>query len=293
MADKKNQAADRAVANGPAEDQLPAYTPHPTAESPFDFPCTSASSHQPRLQQPIAIPQTAPTPTAPFLDAYAPPLLQYGITPETWRAFLHTLSAFLAAKVSDQALAHAADIGRQVGDVPKRFGQGTLDHARAVKNNVRDAARDGRFVSAALGAVGGAITLPVGTALRAVGATVSLPGAAVRAVAQKPQSPGERAAAYVAAANVKWLRERRLRACLADTASLARRLGWGDDAVRLLERAHAVANGEGSAAAQLAALEDCLCPLEVFTGSTLHLGVDMLWLVVEPEKDGGVGSAKS
>ncbi|OOG00376.1 hypothetical protein ASPCADRAFT_135975, partial [Aspergillus carbonarius ITEM 5010] len=278
----------------PLDENLPEvvtpYTRFPTADSPFDFPkpiytsAATSSRNPPQLPHLIAIPQTATAPTAPFLDAYAPPLLHYGITPSSWRAFLTTLSAFLAARVSDKALAHAADMGRHILTGPKRFAQGTRDHARSIKENIHGAAKDGNYVKAALGVVGGAIRLPVGTALRAVGATVSLPGGAVRAVTQKPQTPRERAAAYAAAATEKWLLARGLRAELVDTVGLAGLVGVGTE--EILVRGREDTKG-GSAREQVRALEGWVAPLEVFTGSTLDLGVESLWLVVLEEGRGG------
>ncbi|PYH98945.1 hypothetical protein BO71DRAFT_394728 [Aspergillus ellipticus CBS 707.79] len=304
MASKQEQEANTSAFSAPRErgmDQLPTYSALPTAESPFNFPAggppttspppwASAAPGPPQLelQQLIATPQIASTPTAAFLDAYAQPLLHHGITPESWRAFLSTLSAFLAARVSDQALAHAADIGRQVGTVPKRLGQGTKDHARSIfKTNIRDRARSGNYVGAAFGVVGGAITLPVGTALRAVGATVSLPGTAIRAVAQKPQTPRERAAAYAAAATMKWFRPRGLQAQLVDANTLASMVGLGGTA-QLLERVEraAAAARDGSAAVQMAGLYEYVCPLEIFSGSTLELGGSNLWLIVTRAEEG-------
>lgn len=274
--------------------ELPAYsstsTSHiPSANSPFDFPTeeapptfesiSSSSSAPGHFQRPIAIPQTTPDKTGPFLNAYAQPLLQYGITPETWRAFIATISAFLAAKVSEQAVAHAADIGRHVTDVPKRFGEGTVDHAKHVGHKIRDSAKSGNYAGAAVGVVGGAIGLPVGTAFRAVGAAVSLPFAAIRGVTSKPQTPRERATAYAEAANKKWLVQRGLRAQLVDTAELARTAGI--PVTRLLDLARA--SGDSSAAVQLGSLKEYLSELEVFTGSKLELGANTLWLTIVPE----------
>jgi hypothetical protein len=128
-------------------------------------------------------------------------------------------------------------MGRHVTNVPKRFGQGTVEHAKSVGHNIRDAAKSGNYVGAAMGVVGGAISLPIGTAFRAVGAAVSLPGAAIGAVTQKPQTPRERAAAYAVAANEKWLGVRRLQAQLVDTAELARIAGL--PVTRLLDLAGA------------------------------------------------------
>ncbi|RDL41543.1 uncharacterized protein BP5553_01522 [Venustampulla echinocandica] len=283
------------------DDALPAYSAMPsqgpTAESPLNFPSDGpspgvasassfASASTPtRLQRPIAIPQITPHKSAPFLDAYTRLLLQYGITPESWRAFLTTMSAFLAAKVSDQALAHTADIGRKVGDVPKRFGQDTTKAAKSVGNNIRNSAKSGDYVGAAMGAVSGSISLPIGTAMRAVGALVSLPGATVGAMSQKPQTPRARAAAYAAAANVKWLRQRGLRAQLVDTAELATIAGLPVTRLQAL----ALASEDRSAAGQISALKEYITELETFTGSALEFGASTLWLVIFP--DDGVGTA--
>ena len=198
MQTKEEEARSAAQEARQEEDDhtLPVYSAihpdGPTADSPFDFPSyepppafttvssSGSSSGPPPLQRPIAIPQIAPNKTEPFLDAYAQPLLQYGVTPESWRSFLSTMSAFLAAKVSEQAISHAADIGRHVTDVPKRFGKDVVAHAKGIGHDIRDSAKDGNYVGAAVGVVRGAIGIPVGTALRAVGATVSLPFTAIR-----------------------------------------------------------------------------------------------------------------
>lgn len=302
-------AAKEAQAGGDV-DALPQYsaTPSegqgPTAESPFDFPSeepppafaptstTSSSSSAPappHFRQPLAIPQITSDKTAPFLDAYAQPLLQYGITPESWRAFLATMSAFLAARVSERSLAHAADMGRHVTNVPKRFGQGSVEHAKLLGNNIRDNASRGNYVGAAMGVVGGSISLPIGTALRAVGAAVQLPGAALGAVMQKPKTPRERAVAYAAAANEEWLGMRGLQVQLVDTAELARISGCS--VTRLLDLASA--SGDLGAAEQIDALKEYVIELELSAGSTLELGPNTLWLmvlqedVVAPEAEGG------
>ncbi|KAH8745696.1 hypothetical protein F5883DRAFT_634056 [Diaporthe sp. PMI_573] len=247
----KEEEARRATLNaddGDGDgDALPAYSDEPsqgpTAESPFNFPSDVPAAPAPTyltasplttsagLQRPIAIPQITLDKTAPFLDAYVPPLLQYGITPLSWRSFLSTMSAFLAAKVSEKALSHAVDMGRYV-------------------------VYNGNFVGAAFGVVGGAISLPIVTAACAVGAVASLPGVAIGAVTQKPQTPRERAAAYVAAATRRWLEARGL----------------------LLDIAHVSA--DQSAAGQIGALRAWIGELRIFTGSTLNLGADTLWLVI-------------
>jgi hypothetical protein len=278
------------------ENALPAYSATltgPTVDSPFDFPSdepppafdattssvSASTSAGPRTQRPIAIPQISPDKTEPFLDAYAQPLLQHGITPESWRAFLSTMSAFLAAKVSEQAVSHAADIGKHVTNVPKRFGKDTVVHAKHIGHTIRDSAKSGDYVGAAMGVVHGVITLPVTTAMRAVGATLSLPMTAISASMQKPQTPRERAVAYAAAANEKWLGMRGLQVQLVDTAELARTVGL--PMMTLLDLART--GRDRSATGQIEALKEYICELETFESSTLDLGANTLWLMISKE----------
>jgi len=295
MPTKEEEAGMAAQEAREADDSaIPAYQATiqgPTIDSPFDFPtdeppppftpATSSTSASTSTQhrRPIAIPQISPEKTEPFLEAYSQRLLQYGVPPESWRAFLSTTSAFLAAKVSEQAVAHAADIGRQVGNVPKRFGKETAQHAKHVGHNIRDSAKSGNYFGAAMGVVGGAISLPVGTAIRAVGATISLPFTAIHAVAHKPQTPRERAVAYAAAANEKWLGARGLKAGLVDTAELARMLDV--PVSKLLDLASA--STDRGAIVQIGALKEYIAELESFEGSSLSLGPNTLWLIVLEE----------
>jgi hypothetical protein len=118
--------------------------------------------------------------------------------------------------------------------------------------------------------------LPVGTALRAVGATVSLPFAAINAVAQKPQTPRERATAYAAAANEKWLSARGLKAGLVDTAELARMVEL--PVSKFLDLASA--SRDSGAIGMIDALKQYIAELEIFEGNTLSLDANTLWLVV-------------
>ncbi|KAE9362762.1 hypothetical protein N431DRAFT_433531 [Stipitochalara longipes BDJ] len=300
MSTKEEEARNAAREAEEGDDHvLPVYsalpTEGPTADSPFDFPSedpppafaptassgSASTSAGPQLQRPIAIPQITPDKTEPFLSAYAQALLQYGITPESWRAFLNTMSAFLAAKVSDQAVSHAADIGRHVTNVPKRFGQHTAGHAKHIGHSIRNSAKSGDYVGAAMGVVHGTIMLPVTTALRAVGATLSLPMTAINAAAKKPLTPRERATAYAAAANDKWLSMRGLQAQLVDTAELARTVGL--PMTRLLNLART--GSDRSAVGQIEALKEYICELEISEGSTFDLEASTLWLMIS--KEGG------
>ncbi|KAM3417672.1 hypothetical protein BST61_g5908 [Cercospora zeina] len=182
----------------------------PTVDAPFRFPddlptYATATGNQKR----IAIPQTSPCPTSPFLDSYSPDLLAYGITEESFSAFLTTLSAFVSAKVSQQAMQHATDIGNSLGDFQKQYA-----------NNVKKSAR--RIGSSAksfnpLGVLGGSIALTVGAASHVVTSIVTAPTSILR----KPRTPRERAVAYLAAANKDWFQARRLQAMLLDTNELS------------------------------------------------------------------------
>ncbi|KAH9906305.1 hypothetical protein F4778DRAFT_801568 [Xylariomycetidae sp. FL2044] len=297
----------------------------PTIDSPFDFPTdiplppysaavgsssssvsrplspshsttTPSSSSRPpprrspshHSQKPIAIPQTTPDPTSPFLPSYPPALLAYGIPPGSFAAFLTTLSAFLGARVSERAVSHAADLARSVGDVPRDFGRQVASRARAVGQHVGAEAKRGNVVGAAAGVIAGAVTLPVGAVLGAVGAAVRMPIVAAGAATRKPHNPRERAETYCLAANRRWFAPRGLRAELRDTRELGRLVGASeqrlvevvDGAVEALARkGERVGNGE-----RVGMLGEWIAELEVEeSAADLVLGTGSLWLVMTLE----------
>ncbi|KAH6643381.1 hypothetical protein BKA67DRAFT_542340 [Truncatella angustata] len=252
----------------------------PTIASPFNFPADipapAYTQSSTPVQKPIAIPQLSPDATAPFLHAFAPSLLAHGIPDQTWTSFLDTMSAFLAAKVTDRAVSHAADVAKEVGNVPKRFGKNVASHAKSIGRNISDRAKKGNIVGAAFGVIGGAISLPVSTAIGAVGAVVSLPGTAANAVAQNPRTPRERAAVYAAVANKDWFGPRHLHAQLLDTYELARLLGVSSN--EILEGA--LQGKSADAETQLRSLRTHLSDLQLDQHTTLRLGERTLWLVI-------------
>ncbi|KAI0847093.1 hypothetical protein F5Y00DRAFT_242322 [Daldinia vernicosa] len=275
----------------------------PTAASPFNFPPDSdlppysALAANTSDKRPIAIPQIKPDPTSPFLEASSPSLLRHGITQETWLGFIRTLSGFLAATVSQKAISHAGDMAQYVGDVPKRFGKDTMAHIKASGQTIKDTAKSGNVVGAAVHVVGATIRIPVATALRAVGAAVTLPFAAINAASREPKTPKERAIAYTAAANIKWLHWRGLDAHLLDTAELGQVLGLSVDELLQTSRGGKDESAEG----QLAALGGHIAELDVRVPSPLELGAGTFWLVVTErgedredasEKDKGKGKEK-
>ncbi|KAL7925383.1 hypothetical protein ACQKWADRAFT_283853 [Trichoderma austrokoningii] len=270
----------------------------PTVTSPFNFPKyskdgssatdasppvydnigASSSSSSSAAPRPIAFPQVSPSPDAAFLPAYAPVLLSYGITEQTWRSFLNTISAFLTATVSDRALSHATDVAAHIGENPKNLGRNVIAQAKSIGKNVSRDARKGNIFGAAVGLIGGTIALPISTAFGIVGTTLSLPGSAIGAVTKKPRTPHERAATYAAVANAEWLHRRGLHAHLFDSAGLAHLLAEPVDS--FLSRAWETKGVD--AAVQMRALEPLVAGLEVDEAASLQLKMQTLWLVLIP-----------
>ncbi|PON30169.1 hypothetical protein TGAM01_v200609 [Trichoderma gamsii] len=267
----------------------------PTVTSPFNFPKYSkdgsaedasppvydnigASSSSQAAPRPIAFPQVSPSPDAAFLPAYAPVLLSYGITEQTWRSFLNTISAFLTAKISDRALSHATDVAAHIGENPKNLGKNVIAQAKSIGKNVTRDAKRGNIIGAAVGLIGGSISLPISTAFGIVGTTLSLPGSAIGAVTKKPKTPQDRAATYAAVANEEWLHRRGLHAHLFDSAGLAHLLGQPLDS--FLSRAWETKGVD--AAGQMRALEPLIAGLEIDEMANLQLKTQTLWLVLIP-----------
>lgn len=277
-----SQTQPSPVPNGPAPSGK-----GPTITSPFNFPtdvpAPAYSESEKPLQRPIAIPQISPDSKAPFLQAYAPSLLAHGIPLETWTSFVDTLSAFLAAKVTDRAVGHAADVAKRFGKAPTSFGKNVASHAKQVGRNISENAKRGNIVGAAFGAIGGAISLPIATAVGAAGAVLSLPGSAVNAATQKPQTPRQRAVVYITVANKDWFVPRNLRAHLLDTQELGQLLGVPSN--QILESA--LAGKSADAETQLRSLRTHLSELDLSTPTTsnLRLSDKTLWLVITQEGD--------
>ncbi|KAI0460182.1 hypothetical protein F5B21DRAFT_135100 [Xylaria acuta] len=199
------------------------------------------------------------------------------------------------------------DVGRSINDIPKRFSKDTLAHVKGVGKHIGESAKKGNFLSAGIGAIGGAVTIPVAAALRIVDATVhQLPAAVGGGLSRKPLSPRERADAYVAVAQKDWFGARGLTARLCNTAELllllpppppknAQYRGSGSgsgsasgneaaakDLVNLVHR-----TWERGPEGQLQALqtEFGFAPLEITGGhpnndQPLDIGISTLWLVL-------------
>ncbi|GAW25219.1 putative subunit of the RNA polymerase ii mediator complex protein [Rosellinia necatrix] len=289
------------ASSAPGEHTHP-YAPLAGSSSGSNTP--ASSSRGPVL---LAIPQTSAQPTSPFLAAYsAPVLLGRGIARATFLSFLATLSAFLGATVSARALAHAGDVGRGLNEVPRRFSRDTVAHVRGVGRQVGASARKGDFLGAGVGALAGAVAVPLSAALRIVDATIhQLPAAAAAGLARRPLAPRDRAAAYAAVAQRDWLAARRLAARLCTTAELVSLLppGGSGSGSGGVDRLVNLVRGtwESGPEGQLRALHDefGLAPLEIAEGQQpggggggggqrpLDIGPDTLWLVLTDVPDKG------
>ncbi|KHO00433.1 uncharacterized protein MAM_01211 [Metarhizium album ARSEF 1941] len=299
-------ATPNIAGHGAASDPAKRPSPHteatgepgriPTVDAPFDFPTTTAppppyealadadadagpSSSSGAQARPIAIPQVAPDQAAPFLRAYPPRLLAYGIIEQTWRSFLDTVSAFLTAKVSDQAVAHAADVARSLGEPPKNYGRALANHTKSVGKQLAKDARRFNVSGVAAGVVGGAISIPMHAALGAVHTIFQIPGSAVSAISRTPRTPLQRAATYAAVANQDWLDGRGLHAVLLDTKQLAAMVHVPGD--KFLEMA-AVGGKSGTAAATMSALDGHVEKLNMLGDEAVVLSDTSLWLVLVP-----------
>ncbi|KPM37340.1 hypothetical protein AK830_g9235 [Neonectria ditissima] len=266
----------------PPADKSGSSSARPTAESPFNFPedaslppYSAASSSSGQL--PIAVPQMTPEPAAPLLAAYAPALLSYGIPAATWTSFLETTSAFLAAKVSDRALRHAANVGKDVGEAPMNLVKGVASHAKDVGKNIGNNAKRGNILGAVVGVIGGAISIPVSAAVGTVRTAVQLPFSVVSAAGKKMETPRQRATAYMAVVNKKWFHARGLHASLLDSLELSELVG-----VSVISQVKLRNDKDESAEGKLRALEGHIAHLEVQAPATLAVGPKTLWLVLTP-----------
>ena len=268
----------------------------PSIFAPFDFPAqppayttssTASIKKSASAQKPVAIPQERAEASSAFLQAYAPSLLGYGIPEDRWRPFVEAASAFLQAKVSERAVSHAAEVGRDIGAVTVGFGKDVAAHAKSVGREISDSAKRRDAVGLVHGAFAGLVGLPVGTAIRAIGAALRLPSSTVAAVTKRPSTPRERTTAYLAVANRDWLHPRGLDARLLDSNELADLVGFSvEQIVALVQEAQ-----ELGAKNPLGVLGDLIAQLEFKTPANFDINAQTLWIVLVPmenrAQDGG------
>lgn len=267
----------------------------PTAADPFAFPSQAPPAYPEAnaIYRPLAIPQMTPSAAAPFLPAYPTALLSFGIPSDSWSSFVDTVSAFLSAKVSQQAIHHAADIASNIGDFHKQYALRSKEHFKNIGKSAK------RFSPA--GVLGGTIGVTMGS----VGHIVTTVFQAAGSLRLKPQTPRERAAVYVESANVDWFHSRGLHAVLMDTSELSKLCE-----VKMAEMlSAALMCGSISPALQLASLQDIIGEVRIEEASQddmsskesvassskaagkrravphLELGGTTLWLVLVQRQD--------
>ncbi|USW51347.1 hypothetical protein Slin15195_G046660 [Septoria linicola] len=278
--------ATPAFSNSPAVAEKSDQTAVPTVVNPFVFPTTDLPPYAEAAvsRKPIAIPQTSQSPTAPFLDAYARDLLAYGVTEQSFSAFLSTLSAFTSAKVSQKALQHASDVAVSMGNYQKEY-------ATRVKRSVKNIGNSAKHLNP-VGVIGGALGLTIGAATHVASSILSTPGRLL----QKPQTPRQRALTYLAAANKDWFWQRGLHASLVDTKELAIELDTSIESIvqtgrrASSDRPNVILSSLEKWLAPVHAQEttlDTSVPESSTAGATrlwqpqLQLGSQTLWLVLE------------
>jgi hypothetical protein len=167
-------------------------------------------------------------------------------------------------------------MAKHVGDGPTKLGKGIAAHAKHVGKHIASNAKRGNIIGAAFGVVGGAVSIPVVSALSAAGTATALPGSVVGAIFKRPQTPQQRAEAYAAVANKKWLNDRGLHAQLLTTVQLSQMLGLSETALLgMVQQAKSP-----SAAYQLRVLASRIAPLDVDETAQLELAPNTLWLVL-------------
>lgn len=233
--------------------------------------------------KPIAIPQVVPDATSPFITAYPPCLLARGITEQSWNSFLDTVSAFLTAKVGDRAVSHAGDMAKHFAEGTTNLGKNIANHGKHLGKDIAKHAKKGNIFGVAATLIAGAVSLPVMTALGAVGTVTRLPGAAVGAITKKPKTAADRVNAYNVVVNEKWFHQRGLHIQLVDTPGLAHVLELPTTQLLAVARS----GKEGSASGMLQALDLHIESLKVPAETTLGLSDKSLWLVLvefDPEE---------
>jgi hypothetical protein len=130
-------------------------------------------------------------------ETHEAPLLSRGITKDTWRSFLDTMSAFLTAKVSDRAISRAGDMAKHMYKSTERITQELTTGVKDRGKGFATSAKKGDVFNA----IGNAVAIPLFTAVGIFSGAVEVSGSAIGAGIKRPRTPAQRAAAYAEVAN--------------------------------------------------------------------------------------------
>jgi hypothetical protein len=226
----------------------------------------------------IAIPQIKPLSTSPFQTGYPSSLSNHGISKATWASFLDTISAFLEATVSQQAINHAMDIATQVGKRPKKLAGNFASRTASIGQEIGNSAKAGNVFGVATGLIKGTVSIPLNLVMSTTTAVLGLPITTAIAASKKPPTPRQRATAYLAVANEQWLVPRGLFAGIMDTNELGNLLGVAVSSLPVVEEEDE--DGVKTEETQYSALTERVEELETWGKSSTQIGAESLWLVV-------------
>ncbi|KAI9155480.1 Short-chain dehydrogenase/reductase ABA4 [Paramyrothecium foliicola] len=254
----------------------------PTVKEPFNFVTSDAadftveecSDDELDDLKLIAIPQTKPLATSPFQSGYPTSLLDHGISKETWSAFVETVSGFLEATVSEQDVSRAMDIATKLTERPKKLATNVVNRTTRIGQEISDSAKRGNIVGVTAGVIKGVVSLPVNLVVSTTSAVLGLPLAAV-APSKEPPTARQRATAYVAVANEKWLTPRGLFAGITDMKQLGDLLGKPISGLPVVEEEND--DGTKTEETQFNVLNENIEDLETSEKSSAEIGPDTLW----------------
>jgi hypothetical protein len=260
----------------------------PTIDAPFEFVEVEApgfvisecSDDEPEQPRPIGIPQTEPQATSLFVDGYPQSLRKYGIGEETWASFVDTVSAFLEASVSENAVKHAVDMATRIGKRPAKLASNVFTRTRSIGQEIGQSAKQGHLFGVATGIIKGAVSIPLNLTMSTATAVLGLPISTAIALTRRPPTARERAAAYLAVANEQWLVPQKLFATIADTEELGQWLGVPISSLPIVEETDD--NGIRTEEIQYSILQSHVETLESKKRTLRDIGIGTLWLVVAP-----------
>ncbi|KEY70160.1 hypothetical protein S7711_03386 [Stachybotrys chartarum IBT 7711] len=260
----------------------------PTIDSPFDFGPVRSSSFsveevsdddEPAKPLPIAIPQTQPLATAAFVKGFPRSLRNYDIRRSAWLSFVDTVSGFLDASVSQQAINHAMDVATHISKRPQKLATNVATRTAAIGQEIGSSAKQGNLFGVAAGVIKGTVSIPLNVVMSTTTAVLGLPISTAVAVSKKPPTPRERATSYLAVANQEWLMPRRLYAGIVDTKELGDLLEVPVSTLPVVEEA-GDDDGEKTEEKQFSILQGHVQELKIKDGPPAQIGDETLWLVV-------------
>lgn len=221
----------------------------------------------------IAVPQVYPNTSSSFVPAYPPALLSHGVTEQSWRFFLENTSNILAHKLPRRIILHGRDMAGTAATTTVDLVKGMCSNPfKGAGKYWAEEARAGRAASATFALAYEVLCLPL--PYISVWAIIPVVIGAVTIITP-PLRRCERAAAYAAAINKKWLHCRGLQAQLMTSGEVAALTG-----ISACEMYSARQCNNWSASEQIELAESRFEPLVLYKDCTLITSDKTLWLVI-------------